>query len=150
MDTVIDRAWTTESFLAWEDRQEGKHEFDGQTVIPRSGGSLAHQDIVFNLRALLGRLLAGGTFRAAQEMRLRIGRKIRYPDVTVFVSGLGHATRTLTDAFAVFEVLSDDTAAIDQGDKLADYALVPSLCCYVILEQTFVSAMVHRRGPDQA
>ena len=41
MDTVLDRPWTMERFLAWEDRQEGRHEFDGQQVIPMTGGSLA-------------------------------------------------------------------------------------------------------------
>jgi hypothetical protein len=53
MDTVLDRVWTTETFLAWEDKQEGKHEFDGRRVIPVTGASLAHQDIMFNLRMLL-------------------------------------------------------------------------------------------------
>ena len=38
MDTVLAEAWTTERFLAWEDRQEGKYEFDGQQVIPMMGG----------------------------------------------------------------------------------------------------------------
>ena len=46
MDTVLDRPWTTETFLAWEDRQEGKYEFDGRDVIPMTGGSIAHQRIV--------------------------------------------------------------------------------------------------------
>ncbi len=59
MDTVLDRAWTAETFVAWEDRQARKHEFDGRTIIPMTGGSVAHQDIVFNVRGVLGRLLAG-------------------------------------------------------------------------------------------
>jgi len=83
MDTVLDRAWTTESFLAWEDKQEGKHEFDGRKVVPITGGSLAHQDIVFNLRTALARLLTGQPVRAAHEMRIRIGERIRYPDVVI-------------------------------------------------------------------
>ena len=33
MDTVLDRPLTTDSFLAWEDRREGKAVFDGQHVI---------------------------------------------------------------------------------------------------------------------
>ena len=49
MDTVLDRPWTTESFLAWEDRQEFKYEFDGRRVIPMTGGSIAHQRIVANV-----------------------------------------------------------------------------------------------------
>jgi hypothetical protein len=55
MDTVPDRQWTTESFLAWEDRQQFKYEFDGQRVIQKSGGSVAHQRIVANIwLALMG------------------------------------------------------------------------------------------------
>ena len=49
MDTVLDRPWTTDAFIAWEDRQEGRHEFNGREIIPMTVGSLAHQDIVFNL-----------------------------------------------------------------------------------------------------
>ena len=63
MDTLLDRSWSTETFLAWEHRQEGKHEFDGRDVIPMTGASLAHQDIVFNLRLLLSRLLVDRPFR---------------------------------------------------------------------------------------
>ena len=145
MDTVLDRLWTTETFLAWEDKQEGKHEFDGRRVIPMTGASLAHQDIMFNLRMLLGRLLAGLSVRAAQEMRLRIGDRVRYPDVVIFTGPLDQTTRTLTDALAIFEVLSDDTATTDRVAKLIEYSDVPSLRCYVLLEQTAVAATVFQR-----
>jgi Uma2 family endonuclease len=150
MDTVLERPWTTDSFLAWEDQQEGRHEFDGQRVIPMTGGSLAHQDIVFNLRGLLGRLLADQPFRVSQEMRLRAGTRIRYPDVVVCAGPLDQATRTLTDAVAIFEVLSDDTATTDRVAKLIDYAELPSLRAYVLLEQTAVAATVFQREPGGA
>jgi Uma2 family endonuclease len=148
MDTVLDRPWTTDSFLAWEDRQEGKYEFDGRDIIPMTGGSLAHQDIVFNLRGVLSRLLAGQPFRVGQEMRLRAGPRIRYPDVAVCAGPLHQTTRTLTDAIALFEVLSDDTATTDRVDKLIDYALLPSLRCYVLLEQTAIAATLFQRDPN--
>lgn len=73
MYSVLGRPWTTEPFLAWEDHLEGKHEFDGRTVIAMTGGGPAHQDIVFNLRGILARLQADKPFRVVQEMRLRIG-----------------------------------------------------------------------------
>ncbi len=145
MDTVLDRPWTTETFLAWEDRQEGRYEFDGRDVIPMTGGTFAHQDIVFNLRGLLGRLLADQPFRVGQEMRLRIGARIRCPDVLVCAGRPDQAARTVTDAVAIFEVLSDDTATTDRVDKLIDYAAVPSLRCYVLLEQTAMAATLFRR-----
>ena len=147
MDTVMDHVWTTESFLAWEDQQEGKLEFDGRNVIPMTGGSFAHQDIVFNLRSLLGRLLAGQPFRVGQEMRLRCDVKVRYPDVLVCAGRPAQTTRTLTDAVAVFEVLSDDTAKTDRVEKPIDHAAVPSLRCYVLLEQTSIGATLYQRDP---
>ena len=145
MDTVPDRPWTIDAFLAWEDRQEAKYEFDGQRVIPMTGGSVAHQDIVHNPRGLLGRLLADRPFRVGHEMRLRIGTRVRYPDVVVCAGPLDQTTRTVTDAVAIFEVLADDTATTDRVDKLLDYAAVPSLRCYVLLEQTAVAATLFRR-----
>jgi Uma2 family endonuclease len=150
MDTVLDRPWTMETFLAWEDRQGGKYEFDGRDPVPRTGGSFAHQDIVFNLRGLLGRLLAEQPFRAIHETRLRAGTRIRYPDVVVCPSPLDQTTRTLIDALVIFEVLSDDTATTDRVDKLIDYAAVPSLRSYVLLEQTAVGATLFRREPGGA
>ena len=124
---MLEWPWTTETFLAWEDKQEGKFEFDGRKVILMTGGSFAHQHIVFNLRGILGRLLAGMPFRVAQEMRLRIGNRIRYPDVVVCAGPQDQSTRTITDAVAIFEVLSDDTATTDRVAKLLEYADVP---CY--------------------
>lgn len=144
MNTVLDRPWTTETFLAWEDKQEGKHEFDGRRVIAMIG-SLAHQDIVFNLRTILAMLLAGRPVRAAHEMRLRIGDRVRYPDVVIFGGPLDQSTRTLVDVMVIFEVLSDDTAATDRVAKLVEYTDVPSQRAYVLLEQAAVAATLFQR-----
>jgi Uma2 family endonuclease len=133
MDTVLDRTWTTETFLAWEDRQEGKYEFDGRNIIPMTGGSIAHQRIVFNLCLVLMGLLGDRALMVVQEMRLRTGTRIRYSDVLVCPGPLDQTMRTLTDAIAIFEVLSDDTATTDRVEKLIDYATSPSLRCYVLL-----------------
>jgi Uma2 family endonuclease len=147
MDTVLDRAWTADSFLAWEDRQEGKHEFDGRNIIPMTGGSVAHQDIEFNVRAVLGRLLAGQQHRVLQEMRLRVGEWVRYPDVLVCAGRPDQATRTNNDAVVIVEVMSETTAATDRVRKLRDYAEVPSLRAYLLLEETAIAATLYLREP---
>jgi Uma2 family endonuclease len=147
MDSVLERPWTTEAFLAWEDRQEGKYEFDGREVIPMTGGTLAHQAIVFNLQLLLRSMTAGTALRVVHEMRLRIGARVRYPDITVFAGPLEQSTRTLVDALAIFEVLSDDTATTDRVTKLLEYTDVPSLRAYVLLEQTAMAATLFQREP---
>ena len=145
MDTVLTEAWTTDRFLAWEDQQEGKHEFDGRDIVPMTGGSVAHQRIVFNLCTALMGLLSERVFTALHEMRVRMGTVVRYPDVVVCATPLDQTTRTLTDALAIFEVLSDDTATTDRVKKLLDYAALPSLRCYVLLEQTAIAATVFQR-----
>jgi Uma2 family endonuclease len=145
MDTVLAEAWTTERFLAWEDKQERKHEYDGQRVIPMTGGSLGHQRIVSNLLFALMGLVDGQTTHAAQEMRIRAGSKVRYPDVCAFSGRFDQTLRTLSDANAIFEVLSDDTATTDRVEKLLDYAALPSLRSYVLLEQTAIAATLFRR-----
>jgi len=147
MDTVLAEAWTMDRFLAWEDKQEGKHEFDGLRVIPMTGGSLGHQRIVFNLMVALMALVEGKALHAAHEMRVRMGSKVRYPDACIFSERFDQAVRTLTDAVAIFEVLSDDTATTDRVEKLLDYAALPSLRCYVLLEQTAVGATLFQREP---
>jgi Uma2 family endonuclease len=150
MDSVPDRPWTTASFLAWEDRQEFRYEFDGHRVIPMTGGSFAHQRIVFNLCLSLMDLIGDRPLVVVQEMRLRIGAQIRYPDIVICTGPLDQTTRTLTDAVVLFEVLSDDTATTDRVQKLIDYAAVPGLRAYVLLEQTAVAATLFRREPDAA
>jgi Uma2 family endonuclease len=147
MDTVLAETWTTESFLAWEDTQEGKHEFDGRHVVPMTGGSVAHQRIVFNLCLSLMGLLANLPLIVVHEMRIRAGNRVRYPDVVICGTPHDQTVRTLTDAVVLFEVLSDDTATTDRVDKLLDYAALPSLRGYVLLEQTGVAATVFRREP---
>jgi hypothetical protein len=82
MDTVLDRSWTIESVLAWEDRHEGKHQFDGREPVPMTGGTVAHQRIVFNLCLSPMSLLGGRALMALYEMRVRAGTSVRYPDVS--------------------------------------------------------------------
>lgn len=37
MNLVLREPWTVDRFLAWEDRQEGRHEFDGTQIIEMTG-----------------------------------------------------------------------------------------------------------------
>src|SRR5689334_1728991 len=147
MHTVLTEAWTTERFLVWEDQQEGRHEFDGQHIIPMTGGSLGHQRFIFNLMVALSGLLDGQTHHAAQEMLVLAGSKVRYPAVCVFAGRFDPTIRTLTDAVLIFEVLSEDTAVTDRVDKLLEYATLPALRGYVLLEQTAMAATLFRRDP---
>lgn len=147
MDTVLREPWTAESFLAWEDQQEGRHEFDGERAIAMTGGSLAHQKLVFNLLRLLDDRLVP-PFEAVQEMRVRNAGRVRYPDVCVFAGPIPPNTRTLTKAAAIFEVLSDETASTDRAIKPAEYAGLPGIAVYALVDQERREVTLCRRRGD--
>jgi Uma2 family endonuclease len=148
MSTVLQQPWTVERFLAWEDRQEGRHEFDGTRIIAMTGGSRDHQRIVHNLLRLLEDRLDPEQFDAVAEMRLDVGGKVRYPDVLVSRGRIPGPARTLRDAVVAFEVLSADTATTDRETKRAEYAGVPGMRRYVLIEQLRRAATVLERSGD--
>ena len=137
-----------ERFLAWEDKQEGRHEFDGLRVTEVTGGSRDHQRIVSNLVRLLEDALDPATFDTIPEMRVEIAGRIRYPDVSVVAGRVAGTVRTIRDAVVLFEVVSPDSAVADRGSKRDDYASLPSIMRYVIVEQTkaAVAMLVRAEG----
>src|SRR5487761_2189611 len=53
MGVALRQPMTIAEFLAWEDRQPDKHEFDGFAVVAMTGVSRAHSTIQANLMAAL-------------------------------------------------------------------------------------------------
>ena len=153
MNPLLREPWTVERFLQWEDKQEGRHEFGGtriteMRITEMTGGSRAHQVIVLNVASLLRDLLDLERFDVLQKMRVQIGRRVRYPDVSVVAGPVPGKVRTLREALVVFEVQSDDTADTDRGVKRADYADIPGIWRYVLLEQDRMAATVLERTAE--
>jgi Uma2 family endonuclease len=147
MNLVLREPWTVARFLDWEDRQEGKHEFDGTQIIDMTGGSRAHQRIVANLLRWFEDHLDPDRFDAIQEMRIDVGGKIRYPDMAIVRAPVDETDKTLRDAVVLFEVLSDETADRDLGPKLADYHRLPSIRRYVTIDQRRAIITSRERTP---
>jgi Uma2 family endonuclease len=148
MNLVLREPWTVARFLDWEDRQEGKHEFDGTQIIDMTGGSRAHQRIVGNLLRWFEDSLDPDRFDAIQEMRVDVGGKIRYPDMAIVNAPVNETDKTLRDAVVLFEVLSDETADRDLGPKLTEYLLLPSIRRYVTVDQGRISVTSRERTPS--
>ena len=148
MNVILKENWTVDRFLAWEDKQEGKYEFDGTRIIEMTGGSRGHQRIVFNILRFLIEALDPARFDVIQEMRTTNGSQVRYPDVVVCQGRVGRTVRTLHDALVIFEVLSDDTAETDLEQKRDDYARLPGLDCYVLVEQNKAAVKILRRAAN--
>lgn len=148
MDLTPHEPWTVERFLAWEDGQEGRHEFDGTRAVAMTGGSRDHQRIVHNLVRALEDRLDQARFDVLAEMRVETGGKVRYPDVCVCAGRVPGQARTLRDALAVFEVLSPETEATDRGEKRRDYARLPGLRRYVPVGQDRAAAEAWERTAE--
>lgn len=148
MNLVLREPWTVARFLDWEDRQEGKHEFDGTQIIDMTGGSRAHQRIVANLLRWFEDSLDPERFDAIQEMRIDVGGKVRYPDMAIVNAPLDDTDRTLRDAVVLFEVLLEETADRDLGPKLAEYLHLPSIRRYVTIDQLRITVTSRERTPS--
>lgn len=140
---------TAEDYLAWEDHQDRKWEFDGCGPVAMVGGTWVHSRIQANIIAALNNRLRGKPCQpCGPDMRVRTAPdKYRYPDVTVVCTSIPPDTRDLTEPVVVFEVLSPSTAETDRTDKLAEYVSLPSLQRYILVEQGRAFATVIALSP---
>ena len=150
MNIVLRRPMTLEQFLAWEDRQELRYEFDGFQPVAMTGGTFAHALIQSNLIAALNTRLRAKPCRAmGSHLKISVAGRIRYPDAFVVCTPVPNKAKVVTDPVVVFEVLSESTSREDMFTKNAEYRATPSILRYVIIEQTQAAAVVFaRKGED--
>ncbi len=60
---------TVEQFLAWEERQELRYEFDGFKPIARTGVTITHSGIQTNLTANTDLIVKNAEYRATPSIR---------------------------------------------------------------------------------
>jgi|SRR5579875_3455706 len=145
MNIALRRRMTLEEFLAWEEGQELRYEFDGFEPIAMTGGTDAHEAIGGTLRSLLREHLRGKPCRVrGPTLKIEVAGRIRYPDAFVYCTPVPTET-TIRDPVVVFEVLSPSTSYIDRIEKLREYRATASIRRYVILEADRVAATVFTR-----
>jgi Uma2 family endonuclease len=127
-DTLRHR-WTLEEFLAWEERQESRHEFVDGVVRAMVGGTQRHNMIALNVASYLRRELRGKKCRPfGTDMKIATpAGNVRYPDVTVDCGAIHPNESIATEPTVAVEVLSKSTAWADQTHKLDEYQSVPSM-----------------------
>jgi Uma2 family endonuclease len=149
MNVALRKPMTLEQFLAWEDRQELRYEFDGFQPVAMTGGTAAHSAIQRNLIVALGTRLRDHTAQPfGSLLKVRVAGRIRYPDAFVVCRPINPRAKVVTDPVVVFEVLSDSTASEDMVVKNAEYRATPSVRRYAVLHQDAAAAIVfcHRAG----
>ena len=146
MSVISRRPMSLSEFLAWEERQEERWEFDGTQPVAMNGGTNSHETICGNLRALLHNKLRGKPCRPkGPGLKIEVAGRIRYPDAFVHCNPAGRSVQVIADPVVVFEVLSPGTSRIDRLVKLQEYQATDTIQRYVILEQDSVAAMVFAR-----
>jgi Uma2 family endonuclease len=150
MNVAFGKPMTVEQFLAWEEQQELRHEFDGFESVAMTGGTDAHEAIGGTLRALLREHLRGKPCRVrGPTMKIEVVGRIRYPDAFVYCTPVPPDETVIRNAVVVFEVLSPGTSRTDRIEKLREYQATESIQRYVILEQDAIAATVYvRKGAD--
>ncbi len=135
-----------EEFVAWEERQELRYEYDGLEIRAMTGGTLAHAVIQSGLLRALGIRLRGGPCRVVgSELKVRTETSVRYPDALITCTRADSRSTFAPEPVVIFEILSKSTARLDLGAKNAEYQSIASLRVYVVLDQSAISAQVFRR-----
>jgi Uma2 family endonuclease len=150
MSATLRKPMTLAEFLAWEERQELRYEFDGLAPIAMTGGTAAHDLITFNLRKVLDARLTGRPCQPwGPNLKIVVDGHARYPDALVVCQPVPPTATIVDNPVVVFEVVSEGSTSTDLIDKNREYRATTSIQRYIILQQTRVAAVVFaRRGPD--
>lgn len=136
MSVALSKVWTEEEFLSWAQQQDGRYEFDGFKPVAMTSGSRNHGRIAHNIYAALGSRLDGTPCDCfGPDMGIRTtAKKIRYPDALVTCTRFPGTGRIAPDPVVVFEILSPESGRRDRIEKRREYAAVPSIRYYIIVE----------------
>ena len=141
--------WTMAEFLAWEERQELRYEFDGQRVHAMTGGTGAHDAIQMRIVGELYARLRGKPCEVhGSSLKIEVMGSIRYPDAFVSCTPVSLSATIAPEPVVIFEVISKSTALTDRVVKNREYADTPSVKRYVMLEQAAIAGTMFERSAE--
>jgi len=136
---------TVDEFLAWERTQEPRYEFDGIQPVAMTGGSRAHNRVTTWLTVALGQLVKSPCEPCGPDLKVLTPGRVRYPDASIVCIG-DDDDSDIVSPTVVFEVISPSTALTDRRVKAVEYAGVPGILAYVMLETDRPEITVRRRS----
>lgn len=149
---VKDVLLSEEDYLLGEVTSDVKHEFVAGVAHAMAGAGYEHNTIATNIVVALGSRLRGQRcqpFGSDMKVRVQADEHIHhyYPDAMVVCdrSGLVPGRHWTDKPLVIFEVLSESTRRIDEGEKALFYWKIPTLVAYVLVEQDKVQITVRRR-----
>ncbi|MCY4021003.1 MAG: Uma2 family endonuclease [Chloroflexi bacterium] len=147
------RHMTVEEYLEFDDASESANEYIDGEIIPMPGGTRKHNKIVaFTTAELVSSLGDRNCEVLGSQMRVRIDEtKYVYPDVSVVCGDAdfeGENEVILRNPTLVVEVTSPSSLVRDHASKVEFYGAVPSILCYLILDQERAFAECYTRAED--
>ena len=151
MNLAVRKPMTLAEFLAWEERQEQRYEFDGtrpRRHDRRHSRSRDPSTPISPSRSLADCVANPANSTVAISRFRSRAISIRYPDGMVVCSPVARNAKVVGDPVVIFEVLSPSTTRNDRIVKAREYQATPSVQRYVMLEQDSIDATVHVRSQD--
>ncbi len=149
MSIALPKPMTREQFLAWEEAQELRYEFDGFQPSAMTGGTANHARLQRNLAITIGGRLRGSPCEFyGSDLKVETARGFRHPGGFVACSPLARDAKIVSDPVVIFEVLSDSTEATDMVTKNHEYAAIASVRRYIMLSQNDIAGTMFERVGD--
>jgi Uma2 family endonuclease len=142
---------TVEEYLALEEQAQTKSEYIEGWIRAMTGASNRHSYVSINCLVSLANQLKGKRCRPFHcDTKVRINRegskRFYYPDVQVVCQPNDPMSVFQDQPVLIIEVLSPSTRRYDLDEKMTAYLTIPSLECYIALEQHQPIAIVMRRA----
>lgn len=141
LQTEAKKTYTPEEYIEIEVNSEERHEYINGEIVPMTGGTPNHNQLLLNLSGALNFALKRQPYRAfVAEQRLWIPKKriYTYPDVMVVQGELQFQSGrrdTIINPVLIAEVLSASTRSYDKDEKFAAYRTIPSFQEYLLIDQ---------------
>ena len=141
---------TPEEYLAWEEKQEIKHEyFDGE-VYAMAGGTVNHGRVAVNFSFILQSHLRGNkciVLNSDVKIKIQKSDKFVYPDISVTCDDRDQTAKNfISHPCLIVEVLSPSTEAFDLNGKFKLYQRDISLRDYVLVSADKVELDLYRKN----
>lgn len=143
--------YTSDEYLAMEEKSDLRHEYFDGNVVAMSGSSVNHNLIVGNVFSALKLALKGTSCQAfATDLKLSLPNRrfYFYPDVFAICGKIefdGKRDDVVRNPICIIEVLSKSTQAFDKTEKFELYRSISSLQEYVLIDQKRVYVEHYRK-----
>lgn len=136
------KIYTADQYLALEVESQTRNEYRDGEIVPMTGGTPTHNELIRALTVVLSLGLRGKpyqVFLADQRLSIPERNMYTYPDAMIVprpVELQPGRKDTVTSPILIAEVLSDSTKAYDRDEKFAAYRAIATFQEYLLIDQS--------------